>query len=86
LLLKAFTFGEFLSFINACGIDPAGRHRRSNAKAFVLRQKKETKDKAVEQLWTALAGPEGIKAKLLQKATPDRSTALALNSFSWSEG
>jgi hypothetical protein len=36
----------------------------------VLHQKKETKDKAVEQLWTALAGPEGIKAKLLQKATP----------------
>jgi hypothetical protein len=27
------------------------------------------------QLWTALAGPEGIKAKLLQKATPDRSKA-----------
>jgi hypothetical protein len=42
---------------------------------LLLRQKKETKDKAVEQLWTALAGPEGIKAKLLQKATPDRSKA-----------
>jgi len=53
---------------------------------LLLRQKKETKDKAVKQLWTALAGPEGIKAQLLQKATPDRSTALALNSFSWSEG
>jgi hypothetical protein len=46
LLLKAFAFGEFLSFINAAGIDPSGRQSRSNAKAFVLRQKKETKEKA----------------------------------------
>jgi hypothetical protein len=42
---------------------------------LLLRQKKDTKDKAVKQLWTALAGPEGIKAQLLQKATPERSKA-----------
>jgi hypothetical protein len=42
---------------------------------LLLRQKKETKDKTAEQFWTALAGPEGIKPKVLQKATPDRSKA-----------
>jgi hypothetical protein len=42
---------------------------------LLLRQKKETKDKTVEQFWTALAGPEGVKPKVLQKATPDRSKA-----------
>jgi hypothetical protein len=47
-LLQHFAVGEFLSFINACGIDPPRRQSRSNAKAFVLRQKKETKDKAVD--------------------------------------
>ena len=52
---------------------------------LLLRQNKETKDKTVKQFWTASAGPEGIKPKVLQNATPDRTTALALNSFSWSE-
>jgi hypothetical protein len=42
--------------------------------------------KTAKQFWTALAGPEGIKPQVLQMAPPDRSTALALNSFSWSEG
>jgi hypothetical protein len=40
---------------------------------LLLRQKKETKDKTAKRFWTALAGPEGIKPKVLQKATPDRS-------------
>jgi hypothetical protein len=43
---------------------------------LLLRQKTEINDKTVEQFWTALAGP-----KVLQKALPDRSIALALNSF-----